>query len=208
MSPPVPFITAWSGEPRRARVVTWRPIWGVRYGDEVPGDRVDQVLWAAHHEAPGQGDPQFLVVHPQRQRAAMTDLLCQVCGQAPPPDERGPLWLIIDARGDWDDWPEGALTTHPPVCVPCAQLSRERCPEVRRTAYVAVRSAASEPAGVHGTVYAPGSTGVTMLPEKHLVTFDNPLIRWVVAGQLARSLHGCTMVDLDAETPTALGDHR
>ncbi|WP_335983149.1 hypothetical protein [Streptomyces sp. CA2R106] len=171
----------------------------MRFADETPADRLGRVLWASHHEAPGKGHPQFAVIHPQRQRAAMQGLLCQVCGRVPPADERGPLWLIREEFDAWEGWPEGAITTHPPVCPPCAHLARHHCPEVGGAAYTAVRSAASSVAGVHGTVYVPDRTGAVMLPTKAFVQVGDPHMRWVVAGQLGRSLHRTTVVDLDAE---------
>ncbi|WP_435137748.1 hypothetical protein [Actinacidiphila sp. bgisy144] len=200
----VPAITAWSGELRRARELEFHPILGVRFADEDPSDRIGGVLWASHREAPGEGHPQFTVIHPQRQRAAMQGLLCQVCGQVPPADERGPLWLIREEYDAWEEWPEGAITTHPPVCPPCAQLARDHCPEVGGVAYTAVRSAASALAGVHGTVYVPYGTGDMLMPIKAFVEIGDPRMRWVVAGQLGRSLHRTTVVDLDIEIAAAI----
>ncbi|MET7766032.1 hypothetical protein [Streptomyces sp. NPDC005336] len=58
-----------------------------------------------------------------------------------------------------------------------------------------MRSTASEICAVYGRRYRPGP----LLPvpgEKAIVQYDDPAIRWVLAGQLVRSLQGCTLVDL------------
>ncbi|MFD8969198.1 hypothetical protein ACFV0C_30130 [Streptomyces sp. NPDC059568] len=59
-------------------------------------------------------------VHFLRQRRAMRKLLCQVCGGQSDRTDDGTLWVV----GEDADYPElhkpGYVTTHPPLCVPCA----------------------------------------------------------------------------------------
>ena len=127
----VPFIAAWSGEPPITRTVVYGSRWGIAYADETPEDR-DQhgVLWNARALRQGTGRAIYGDVHPGRQRVAMDHLLCQVCGRAADRDDRGLLWLLEDTHGDWARWPEGLMTTHPPLCLPCAGKSVQMCPHL------------------------------------------------------------------------------
>jgi hypothetical protein len=196
----VPFIAAWSGEQQLAREVVYSGQGGIGYADETPEDR-DQhgVLWNGRALAQGTGRPAYGDVHPQRQRIAMQHLLCQVCGRAADQNDDGVLWLVEDHRDDWTGWPDGLMTTHPPLCVPCARKAVEQCPHLIDSS-VAVRVTGSEPCAVYGRVWSssafgrPVRTGV-----KDVVPFGSTAARWVLAGQLVRSLHGCTFVDLQRE---------
>lgn len=192
---PVPFIAAWSGEQTIKRRITWGPD-GIAYADEEPGDR-DQhgVLWNGRAQAHGAGRPRYGEVHPARQRDAMEHLLCQVCGAPADQDEHGTLWLLEDSRADWSGWPEDALTTHPPVCAPCARQAAGLCPHLRGN-YAVVRVRESDPCAVVGMAWAPTALGAPLKLGKRLVSYQDAASRWVTAGQLVRSLHGCRLVDL------------
>lgn len=193
--PVVPFIAAWSGERTVRRRITWRSD-GIAYADEEPADR-DQhgVLWRGRARARGVGRPRYGEVHPARQRDAMEHLLCQVCGAPADRDERGTLWLLQDTRSDWRGWPEDALTTHPPVCMPCARQAVDLCPHLRGR-YAVVRVRESDPCAVAGTLWQPTALGAPQRLGNHVVSYQDPAARWVTAGQLVRSLHGCSLVDL------------
>lgn len=196
----VPYIAAWSGEQPLARKVVYAPGGGIAYADETRDDR-DQhgVLWNARAVQHGSGRPMFGEVHPARQRVVMQHLLCQVCGRAADWDDRGTLWLLEDNRGDWQGWPERLMTTHPPVCRPCAAKAVRECPHLIGKS-VAVRVRASEPCGVHGRVWSSSAFGHPVRTAvTDVVSFGTPAARWVLAGQLVRSLHGCTVVDLERE---------
>lgn len=173
---------------------------GIAYADETPDDR-DQhgVLWNGRAVRRRTGRPEYGSVHPARQRVAMQHLLCQVCGNAAEQDARGVLWLIEDNRADWSGWPEGLLTTHPPVCLPCAVEAAQSCPHLIERS-IAVRVRGSEVCAVHGRLWLPSAFGVPVRgASKGVVTYGTPAARWVLAGQLVRSLHDCTVVDLQAE---------
>ncbi|MEU3730303.1 hypothetical protein AB0E81_12950 [Streptomyces sp. NPDC033538] len=193
---PVPYIAAWSGEQTAQRQITCRAD-GIAYADEQRYDR-DQhgVLWNGRAYARGTGRPRFGEVHPTRQRDAMAHLLCQVCGAPADRDARGTLWLLEDARADWSGWPDGLMTTHPPVCLPCARLAADLCPHLRGR-YVAVRVRESDACAVLGRLWAPTALGTPRRLEKGVVSYGTSAARWVTAGQLIRSLHSCTFVDLD-----------
>jgi hypothetical protein len=200
----VPFIAAWSGEPRHRRTIVYSGRGGIGFADETPEDR-DQygVLWLGRALAQGTGRPQYGDVHPARQRVAMEHLLCQVCGRPAARDRRGWLWLLEDARGDWRGWPNDLLTTHPPVCLPCAGEAVRMCPHLIDRS-VAVRVRDSQVCAVYGRIWASSAFGYPVRTENRgVVAYSSPAARWVLAAQLVRSLHGCTIVDLAAELAAA-----
>src|SRR5262249_21344267 len=139
-------------------------------------------------------------IHTPRQRHAMRRLLCQVCAGRADQTEDGPLWLLKDHRTDWQGWPNAMAVTEPPVCLPCARLSRHVCPALRK-GHVAVRATHCPVAGVSGTLYRPGQVypTATSTRKKIVAPFDDPAIRWICAVHLVREITGCTIVDLDAE---------
>ncbi|MFE7330832.1 hypothetical protein ACFU8W_39020 [Streptomyces sp. NPDC057565] len=185
----VPYIASWSAEQARSPVVIG-PRGGITYQDEGPYDRdADGYLWLRAPAKQGCGRPEFGRVHPLRQRRVMRRLLCQVCGGPADQDERGTLWLLEDHRTDWEGWPNGLLTTHPPVCVPCAREAVRSCPNLR-SGCVAVRVGSSDVSGIYGVRYLPGSPMTSGVVE-----YGDPAGRWVLASQLVRGLSDCT-VDL------------
>lgn len=112
----VPWITAWSSETEPAP--QWRPC---EHGGET-------ALWRP--ETPGVGQPMFKILHEVRQRRAVSQLLCQVCGKRTPSHDR---WLF--AKGGWQPDPDGPgqiwCTDDAPVHRACGNLVRERCPFIR-----------------------------------------------------------------------------
>lgn len=138
---PVPYITGYENEPvlRPPRVRRTGPKGSfLGYGGETRYDRDTWgTLWVRQAIAPKarRGRARLEEVHALRQRKAMLDMLCQVCGR-PTVDGRGEerhLFLMRDAGRPIG---EGETTTSPPVCVPCARTSVEACPHLRR-GYVA-----------------------------------------------------------------------
>lgn len=197
----VPYITAWSTEPASEPMVIARPVSGIGYLDEVLADRDHLgVLWRRVRSNPGQGRPEFGDIHTPRQRQAMRDLLCQVCAGPADQNADGTLWLLKDHRHDWPGWPNGMGVTEPPICLPCAHLSRHTCPALR-TGHVAVRVAHCPVAGVSGTSYEPGLLypTATIVGRNITVPLDDPAIRWTCAVHLIREITGCTIIDLDAD---------
>jgi hypothetical protein len=151
----VPYIAPWSRELPRTGPVVVRHAWGgigLGYADEVGGaDRHHDALWVRQGLARGTGTPALDKMHSARQRAAMTRLLCQVCGEDTHgrADERH-LWLV---RGQ-DDAPlqEGELTHAPPIHPQCAREALRDCPHLRQ-GHVAALVGYPRPWGVRGLVY-------------------------------------------------------
>jgi hypothetical protein len=192
----VPYIVSWTGEQRLQPSVIHRPGRGIGYTDETLLDRDKRgVLWNRMASHPGSGRPVFNEVHALRQRRAMRRLLCQVCAQPASQTEEGVLWLLPDHREDWPDWPEGMANTFPPLCVACARLSVRLCPFLR-PGHVAIRTGASPITAVSGGRYQMSGFRPRLV-ERVTVGYDDPAIRWVCAAQLVRTLHDCTIVNLD-----------
>ncbi|MFI8194381.1 hypothetical protein ACIF8T_37615 [Streptomyces sp. NPDC085946] len=195
-----PFITAWSGEQPQQRTVVYAGRGGIAFADERPEDR-DQygVLWNGRAMAPGTGHPLYGDVHPLRQRHAMQHLLCQVCGGPADRDERGALWLLEDNRSDWTGCPNDLLTTHPPLCLPCASTAVTQCPHLTGNA-VAVRVRDSDVCAVYGRIWSTSACGRPVRTAvKDVVPYSTMATRWVLAGQLVRALNHCTLLDLQHE---------
>jgi hypothetical protein len=83
-------------------------------------------------EAPGEGEPQFQGMNLMRQRRGIVGHLCQVCGEATPPDDR---WLFPTVTGAFIKTGAGArYATHmPPTHAACAERARRLCPHLRAT---------------------------------------------------------------------------
>ena len=187
----VPYVTAWSEERALPTAIVEVPGRGIRYADEVVGDR-DQhgVLWPRLPSRPGHGHPRFGVVHSLRQRRAMRRLLCQVCAGPADRNEQGVLFLLVGKYRDWPDWPEDMACTDPPICRRCARIAVKACPALRATP-LAVRVGHCPISAVRGIRYHPGPA------SEDIVTLTDPAIRWTRAEQLIRKLTDCTILDLD-----------
>jgi hypothetical protein len=119
-----------------------------------------------------------------------------VCGEPADRDADGAvLWLWKDHRDDWCDWPDGMLSTEPPVCLSCVGLAARLCPALRHGA-VAMRVGEFPIAGVYGTYYRRGPRGPVPVRVAN-VDYTNPYIGWVQADHLVRQLWDCTLVELN-----------
>ena len=195
----VPYIGQWSGEELLPTQIIQHPRGGIGYADETLMDRDGWgVLWARTASRIGIGKPLFKALHPLRQRRAMLRLLCQVCARPADRNEQGQLWLLPEQPDYEPGWPEDVPVTLPPVCLSCARLSVRMCPALRPT-FIAVR-AHSRVCGVHGVRFRPGRFFPRLASEDEddgVCCHEDPAIDWVLATQLARSLHDCAFVDLD-----------
>ena len=81
-------------------------------------------------EAQGEGTPQFRGMNLMRQRRAITDHLCQVCGEATAATDR---WLFPAVTGAFIKAKGGTrYATHmPPVHAACAERAGRLCPHLR-----------------------------------------------------------------------------
>jgi hypothetical protein len=191
----VPYITSWSGEPPSRAPVVAKGTRGIAYQHERRNDRDNHgVLWMRCARAPGVGEPEFGMVHPYRQRRAMRQLLCQVCGNPADRNEHGTLWLLGDAEQGWSDTD---MTCHPPVCLPCAAIAARTCPHLRRDP-LAMRVRHAPISGVFGQLFTPTRRGPIGVGD-HTLAYDHPQVGWLHAYQLIRELHDWTAVDLDQE---------
>jgi hypothetical protein len=122
-----PYVTAWTAEHDLPYRLITVPGAGIAYADETAADRDHNgILWWRTASRPGEGQPVFGLVHPDRQRRAMLRLLCQVCAGPADQTNDGVLWLLQDHRGDWPGWPNGMGVTEPPICHSCVRQSRRR----------------------------------------------------------------------------------
>ncbi|WP_147255347.1 hypothetical protein [Streptomyces sp. PT12] len=195
---PVPYAAAWTGENGGlAGALTVRPDGkGLGYRDEVPQDRDGQgVLWTRMREAPGKGRPDFGALHPARQRNALLNKLCQVCGGQASRTSQGWLFLIEGSEmPEWagDDWPEGALSTKPPICRPCAALAVRHCPHLRHP--LLIHSRKPRTWGVYGGFFTPDAVGTPRPhPTDEYLPYGHPSAPWFMASQLLVELPRCTV---------------
>lgn len=191
--PIAPYVTAWSAEQDLPCMLVERPDDSIGFAKELLSDRDRHgVLWQQTALRQGHGRPEFARVHPLRQRRAMELLLCQVCGNPADRTADGVLWLQRDYRDDWPQWPEGMATVEPPICLPCVSVARRLCPALRRGA-VTVRVREFPIVGVRGALYREGALA-PVAAQAGLFTYDNPVVRRVLASALIRELRGCTIV--------------
>jgi hypothetical protein len=183
----VPYITLWTSESVRRPAVVQRGREGIGYADERPDDRDPRgVLWDRTPSSPGVGRPDFGKVHALRQRDAMRDLLCQMCGHPVSASRGGVLWLLSREEYDPDRAPSRIETVNPPVCLPCAHLSVTACPHLRK-GYVALRVRSFEVAGVFGARYWPGPRGVEIAGTLN-AAYGRPEVQWTRASRLVMRL--------------------
>lgn len=187
---PVPYIAAWSSES-----VPLPPVYAAPGGLAMVGHvrDADGVLWKPFGLRAGMGRPRYGTVHGPRQRRCMRRLLCQVCGRPADRDEQGVLWLL-ESDPEQPGWPEGQVTTHPPVCRPCAGLAAQTCPHLGGKV-AAVRVGQPVIDAVYGQRYFPERA--TAYPsQRDVVLMSDPAARWMLGGQPAASLLAATVVDL------------
>jgi hypothetical protein len=193
----VPYISKWSGEEAAASAPVVVRGGRLAYADEQPYDRDRHgVLWTRTPSFPGRGRPEFGAVHSLRQRRAMRRVLCQVCGGPADRDADGVLWLLGEDAHDPASWPDDLLTSHPPLCVPCATTAVQACPHLSAH-FVALRVRTWTEVGVRGALYRPAWPAPAPV-DVVAVTYDDPLMNWVRAGQLIVRLEDYAAVDLGA----------
>jgi len=199
--PYTPYITSWSEEEDPPFQLVERPERGIAYQDETVHDRDSHgALWLRTPSRPGLGQPQFARVHPFRQQRAMRRLLCNVCAQPADRADDGILWLLTDHRDNWPGWPEHMAVNEPPVCGRCIRVASRLCPALRGRA-VAVRVRHAPIVGVHGALYRSGRLAPVAIGQQG-IPYDDPAIRWVLAGKLVRELRGCTIVPITEDNDT------
>ncbi|MER6917156.1 hypothetical protein ABT354_36410 [Streptomyces sp. NPDC000594] len=180
----------------------------LEYADETSADRTPSgvLLHRGLRSLPEgrRGRPRYQLVHPARQRAAMLDNLCQICGgpASVVPELGGTLFLLIghDTRA------EGAITLRPPLCAGrrCARAAVEECHEIQRRGHTAVRVRSPLVYGYSGRIHAPGPFGRPVYRGEDLtLPPGHARSRWLLAATVAVRLQDCTPVDLAAERRAA-----
>ncbi|MFJ6212156.1 hypothetical protein ACIQGZ_02290 [Streptomyces sp. NPDC092296] len=158
------------------------------------------MLWERLSQAVGAGRPVYRVMHPDRQRRAMLELLCQICGGPASRTSRG--WLFLANRTGPElaaaGGAEEMLTAQPPLCLPCAGIAVRQCPSLTGR-HTAVRSRKPSLWGVWGSVYRPGGRVLEEVGEGASLPYGHPGTRWLLASQLIRELRRATPVDLTTE---------
>lgn len=198
----VPWITPWTGE-GASRVGPLAPRIGKRfaglgYQDEKRVDRHrDGVLWVRADRNPRAGRPNFMRVHPLRQRRAMDHMLCQVCGLTvwgTREDERAVFLVQSGGR----PIAEGEVTSSPPVHEACALQAIDLCPHLRR-GWAAALVGWAPCWGVAGISYDPATlTPIGDSDDLIEIPYEaEQRLRWVVAARELVSLHEVEPIGLD-----------
>lgn len=109
-----------------AITVPWNAAWSSEEQFEVrPCRWADgrSAMWMPH--SPGVGMPVFAKPHFVRQRRSIVQMLCTVCGEPTPKNDR--WWFAL---GEYRD--EWFMTTEAPVHRVCADHALIKCPHLRR----------------------------------------------------------------------------
>ncbi|MFH8260613.1 hypothetical protein [Streptomyces roseolus] len=160
-----------------------RTPYGLAYVDERDGDRsVEGVLMS--RVAPGA----------VARRTAMERLLCRVCSAPAGRTGAGVLWLLPFPPRDhrWDGWPEGAMTTEPPLCL------RHSSPAGADIGNRAFFAAEAEVVGVRGTLHP--APRILASPVERMLRFGDPRMPWMVATHFVRQLRRLTPADEQGST--------
>lgn len=203
----VPYITAYRAESLLPCPLVRRADGpGVGYADERGEDRDSfGTLWVRVREGEGRlGQPLPEVAHPLRQRRAMDDMRCRVCGR-PPADPGGPYLFLL--RGGCGPVREGERTAVPPVCVPCAAIVGRSCRAPWGGRWAAAWVTCAPVWGVYGTVHHPVGLGPVPGLGPRPVAYDSALAPLTVARRTVVELHGVVPADLEREW-AALGRDR
>jgi hypothetical protein len=115
----VPWSSAWTGEVD----FTLKP------SADFPG-----LMDLVQKEDPGAGDPLLAVMHVSRNRRAMFQNLCHVCGELTPEDDRWLFPLETGGMVPMGDGTERYGGNVPPVHRACASVGQLMCPHLRRNA--------------------------------------------------------------------------
>lgn len=178
------------------------------YHNETPDDRGPRgELWgrcAQTLDASGRptGKPQWRLVHPTRQREAMSQLRCQI-GFCPAETSGGYLFLAGAAEPHRPGEP--VRTAQPPVCLAHARPSVEQCKHLREKGHVAFLARETTVWGVVGTRYRFTQSGLEPLPgqDDEPLPYEHPQLGWFLASQLVRELRDYDVVNLDDLVPAA-----
>lgn len=186
---PVPWVVRWTGEASETplQVAFEEDRLRLHYADGHENrDGDTDVLWQ-REGIQRSGVPEFAQLSTYRQRAAMLNRRCQVCGDT----IEGPITWLLGGTADLPQLQytsDGDPTTmSPPTCEPCVEYSREVCPHlVEVGGGTRHKVLAYEPWAFYGNPVVAYEDGIQMLPEA-MLTFEqimsNPLLT-ILAKQL------------------------
>ncbi|MFD3729625.1 hypothetical protein [Streptomyces sp. NPDC058671] len=203
----VPYVARWTGEKDISPAVVGAG--GVlRYAAPIADAacRWQNALWRRLARAQGMGEPIFEALHPVRQRTAMWEQRCQVCGQSVAEEAAamgGALYLggTDASSGTEDPMAEGERTENPPLHLACAWESVRRCRHLLQ-GYTAARVARPLQWGVAGILHAPARG--TIVPVKRTeVPYGSARLGWMLAERAIVRLTRVRAVDLVAEAERA-----
>ncbi|MFE3124338.1 hypothetical protein ACFXHD_13065 [Streptomyces hydrogenans] len=203
----VPYVAAWTGEKDISPAVT-TAAGALRYVDPVVDSacRWQGALWRRLMRAQGEGEPVFEALHPVRQRRAMWEQLCQVCGVSVAEEaaEMGGALYLGGADGPVgaDPIADGERTENPPLHIACAWESVRHCRHLL-AGYTAARVVEPRQWGVAGTLHA--AAGRTVVPVKKAAraAYGSSLLPWMLAERALVELVGVRTVDLAVEAECA-----
>ncbi|MFF2411974.1 hypothetical protein [Streptomyces sp. NPDC058092] len=211
----VPYITSREGEygALESELTLSMNVFGsvrLAYHDETPADRGPRgELWARCSQSVDTsgrptGKPQWRLVNPARQLAAMRQLRCQI-GFCSAETDRGYVFLAGAAEDPSHRPGEPVRTAQPPVCLKHVRPAIELCPHLRK-GHVAFLARATSVWGVVGSRYRLTATGLEPLPaegDDAPVAYGHPQLGWFLASQLVRELRDYEVVELDDLVPAA-----
>ncbi|QKW06912.1 hypothetical protein HUT18_11435 [Streptomyces sp. NA04227] len=189
----VPYITQWSSEQGDSGRLTARlgPAGErIEYAQEHQADRREGALWVRSRIGRGRGAPDFVRVHPMRQRQAILNDLCQVCGNYVPliPDEEARLYVV----GGYTPVTDGERSTSPPTHPECALEAIGACPKLSRHVTALVRETPLW--GVSGALIHPKTLKPLDDGAATFQPFSAPEFNWTLASALVVALHGVTPI--------------
>lgn len=183
----VPWVTRWTGEISetvgQVSMVTTPegPRIEIGYKDGLENRDANGALWI-REGINRSGEPQFSEFNTYRQRAAMTKVRCQVCGDKI--NSRVIRWLVanmvLDMREDGT-----ATTTSPPTCDGCIPLALELCPHLKKGGWKIAKVVDYDCWGIFGEAIVMGKEGVREIRGIE-VPYDRPgfWYRNIVAKQM------------------------
>jgi hypothetical protein len=200
----IPYITQRKGEeaaPDNLFIHRQGSELRLRYMDEDPRDRdVRGTLWTrcgfnpVDERKQPTGEPQWKLMHPQRQLAMMQTMHCQVCTEP----ARTPLgYVFLSGPNDRPPSEQRVITNQPPVCAKHVRAAAKLCPHLINNPTVFL--AQSAPLyGVHGTLYGLNDKGVYVVAQPdNPLPYSHPNLSTFLASQLVRRLSAFRVVDLE-----------
>ncbi len=173
----VPWVTLWSGEviPTKQTVILPSPD-GLGYASPRSSDFFMGALWHRELDKPGSGGPVWSQVHGGRQRAAMLEVRCQVCGEKLPATD---IPWLMPAKEWQGEFATKRITNTPPTCEECWSIAEARCPHLREKGFVRFYARSLEPWGYLAGLYHP------LVKRSGLwVRFGEKVVPHIIAKQL------------------------